>query len=388
MRGAARAARRRAAAPPRISPRIPSLLQLVPLTTTPNFGMVLAVSSQLLPPLPVLLMAVVAVHSIMPLASSSANEHPNSCLAAVFEACGSDRSTAGSGAACLTCTGQHPALLHSANCTAAQINRACSIRAQQVPLSGLRCDGDHAVWVLTAGDGRAHPLVSFAHGYTAWNVTTWFPQLLYGMVAAGYTVVATEAGLAECAQESSDQVRAMQWALESPSLAPHINRSAGTAVVGHSMGGGATIGSASNATAIAEYDIRVAVAQHPAPCLMCNPKIPTLFMTGDADTVVNPKSVLASYNFAHGAEKSFVENKGCTHIDACGWSWLPRDGPRGDWCPQSGPLGHYCTGPNNEDVYVYDWLHCKLQDDQGACARVKSCREPGNVAVKCMHSLD
>ena len=40
-------------------------------------------------------------------------------------------------------------------------------------------------------------------------------------------------------------------------------------------------------------------------------------------------------------EKAFVENKGNTHIDACGWSFLPMG------CPQSGPLGRYCTGPNN-----------------------------------------
>jgi hypothetical protein len=177
----------------------------------------------------------------------------------------------------------------------------------------------------------------------------------------------------------------MEWALNSPTLKAHIDMSAGTGVVGHSMGGGATIGSASNATAIADYDIRVAVAQHPAPCMGCNPKIPILYMTGDADTVVNPESVLASYTFAHGVEKSLVENHGNTHIDACGWSWLPRDGPLGDWCPQSGPLGRYCTGPNNEDVYVYDWLNCKLKGDTAACTRVTSCKEPGNTAVKCMH---
>lgn len=311
------------------------------------------------------------------------NERPNSCLAAVYEACGSDSSSS----ACLSCAGQHQSALNAAGCSAAKISTACSIGAKQVPISGLRCNGDHAVWVLTTGDGQPHPLVSFAHGYTAWNVTTWFPQLLYGMAAQGYTVVATEAGLAGCGQESSDQVRAMEWALSSPSLAPHINRSAGTAVVGHSMGGGATIGSASNATAIAAYDIRVAVAQHPAPCMGCNPAIPTLYMTGDADTVVDPNSVLASYTFAHGSEKAFVENHGNTHIDACGWSWLPRTGPRGDWCPQSGPLGRYCTGPNNEDVYVYDWLNCNLKGDTTACTRVTSCKEPGNTAVKCLHKI-
>ena len=87
-------------------------------------------------------------------------------------------------------------------------------------------------------------------------------------------------------------------------------------------------------------------------------------------------------------EKAFVENKGNTHIDACGWSFLPMG------CPQSGPLGRYCTGPNNgaqqpllrktqptqafvacaEDTYVYDWLHCKLKGDGAACGTYPSAR--------------
>ena len=93
---------------------------------------------------------------------------------------------------------------------------------------------------------------------------------------------------------------ALAWALGSEKLSAHINRSAGTAVVGHSMGGGATIGTASNATAIEAFDVRVAVAQHPSQCPGCSVKVPTLFMTGDADTVVPPNTVKAQYEFAHG----------------------------------------------------------------------------------------
>ena len=66
------------------------------------------------------------------------------------------------------------------------------------------------------------------------------------------------------------------------------------------MGGGATIGTASNATAIEAFDVRVAVAQHPSQCPGCSVKVPTLFMTGDADTVVPPNTVKAQYEFAHG----------------------------------------------------------------------------------------
>ena len=279
--------------------------------------------------------------------TSGAAPPPNACVAAVAEACGTPLDLPiAPPTACSACAQQHDAQLKQAGCTAAAIASACSIAQLQVPIDGLQCDGDHAVWVLYPQDGQRHPLVSFAHGYTAWNVTTWFPQLLYGLAARGYVVVATEAGTAGCGVESSDQARALEWALGSTDLAAHIDRSAGTAVVGHSMGGGATIGSASNATAIKDYAIKVAVAQHPAtsPTPFKSPLVPILFMTGDADTVVDPNSVKAQYDRAKHVEKTFVKNHANTHIDACGWSFLPTG------CPQGGRLGRYCSGPNNEDV--------------------------------------
>ena len=54
------------------------------------------------------------------------------------------------------------------------------------------------------------------------------------------------------------------------------------------------MGSASNAAAIAANDIKVAVAMHPAIglCIVqpCKPKVPIVFLTGDADTTVSPDS--------------------------------------------------------------------------------------------------
>lgn len=43
-------------------------------------------------------------------------------------------------------------------------------------------------------------------------------------------------------------------------------------------------------------------------------------------------------------------------------------------------------GPNNEDIYAYDWLDCKLKNDAAACERVTSCNEPGISAAKCNYS--
>ena len=132
---------------------------------------------------------------------------PNTCGAAIAQQCGLMRGApdTSSPAECLACAAQHQQALQAAGCTSAAIKTTCSIVQELVPISGLECDGTHAVWTLFAEGGGPKPLVSFAHGLTAWNVTTWFPQLLYGMAARGYTVVASEAGTAWCAQESSDQ---------------------------------------------------------------------------------------------------------------------------------------------------------------------------------------
>merc|ERR1712139_322161 len=124
-----------------------------------------------------------------------------------------------------------------------------------------------------------------------------------------------------------------------------------------------TISSASNSKAISAHNIKVAVAMHPvAGCAGCQIKVPTLYLTGDADTVVSPSSVKQQYQYARGMEKVFAEVKGASHVDATGF------------------------GPNNEDVYAYDWLNCKLKGDQSACTRVTTCTQPGLSAVKCHHS--
>lgn len=103
--------------------------------------------------------------SVVAVCEANPNEKPNSCLAAVYELCGPMGMA--SAAACSRCAGLHQAAVQAAGCTPAKITTACSISTQQVPISGLRCDGDQTVWVLTPGDGQKHPLVSFAHGYTA-----------------------------------------------------------------------------------------------------------------------------------------------------------------------------------------------------------------------------
>jgi dienelactone hydrolase len=257
--------------------------------------------------------------------------------------------------------------------TVAVVNKTVSV-------SGLLCDGNQTAWVLRPDDDdQKYPLISFAHGLNAWNAPIWFPQLLTGLAAEGYVVVAPMAGTGWCQKQAKDQIRALEWAIKDPDLSPHIDAKAGTGVVGHSMGGGSTVTSSGNAAAIKKYNIQVAVAMHPAPSLT-DPKVPILFLTGDKDTTVSPTSVEEMYNRTHGVEKSFAEVHGSSHIDATGWPSQP-EGCKGS----PGQPGFVCNGPNHEDPYVYDWLSCKLKADDKACARVTSCSQPHLTASICHH---
>ena len=55
-------------------------------------------------------------------------------------------------AACEACAGQHAVALRAAGCGAAAIIAACSVVQHAVPIAGLQCDGDQAVFAAT--DGR------------------------------------------------------------------------------------------------------------------------------------------------------------------------------------------------------------------------------------------
>ena len=108
--------------------------------------------------------------------------------------------------------------------------RYCNVVQRTVPVPGLKCTGTGKAWVLYPDDGAQHPLASFAHGAnTAWNVTAWMPQLLYGLAARGYVVVAPEGiGNAHCLETSADQIQGLDWASSSALLGPHIDSTSGT----------------------------------------------------------------------------------------------------------------------------------------------------------------
>merc|ERR1712196_157450 len=90
-------------------------------------------------------------------------------------------------------------------------------------------------------------------------------------------------------------------------------------LVGHSMGGRATVLAASQKDRIKALNIGVAVAQHPSVnvdgCPKCAPAVPIMYTTGNEDTVVPPKYVKGQYDVTNGVPKTFVEMRGAGHLD-------------------------------------------------------------------------
>lgn len=261
-----------------------------------------------------------------------------------------------------------------------------SLVKKMMPVSGLKCDGNQSAYVLYPNDGKKYPLLSFAHGLTAWDTTIWFPYVLEGVAKSGYVVVAPEAGTASCAEQHLDQIRGLEWALGNSELLPHIDVSAGTGIFGHSMGGGSTITSASDAAAISKYNIKAAAAMHPAPGNNA-PKIPILYLTGTKDTLVPSFSVFAQYDAANVSDKTFVNIVGSTHVNACG---CPSQSCQEFCNDHAGSLGLGC--PNTEDRYYFEPFDCYLKGDKDACTRVHTCAvadaQTGKAlaAHKCYHA--
>jgi dienelactone hydrolase len=193
---------------------------------------------------------------------------------------------------------------------------------------------DAGVWRPDT-DGK-FPLISFSHGFGMGNEGVYgHSPLLNDVASAGYIVVAHKsAGFTGMGDFSQDQLRTIEWARDSE-LSEFIDWDAPTGVMGYSMGGGATLTSASNQPAIDEFNIGVAVAVAP----MTNevsaffnealaaygeetfdawdigvPVIPTLYAVGDIDQVCPAVHIFANYETST-APKVWANLAGADHLE-------------------------------------------------------------------------
>jgi len=153
--------------------------------------------------------------------------------------------------------------------------------------------------------GSTFPLVSYAHGMGGGGalLSPGYFQLLNSIAGFGYVVVAPRACNLGCAEDRlslprdppnfgnwyKQQLLAIDWAKNTSNpLSARINHSPGVGIAGHSMGGQATLYSASNGHPEA-YDIRAAVMHHPFTHSYPSPTIPHIVFTGQQDRTATPE---------------------------------------------------------------------------------------------------
>lgn len=232
---------------------------------------------------------------------------------------------------------------------------------KDVTMSGIKCGGapqQGGVFVYDDEVKEKLPLIGYAHGWTdgGHNVDVFYKKLWPLLVEAGYVIIAQKApdGMAYCDFEYEDQLRAVEWAQSASEILDHIDLKTPASIVGHSMGGRATVLASSQADLIKALNIGAAVAQHPSVnvdgCPKCAPVVPIMFTTGNKDTTVPPKSVKGQYDLTQGQPKAFVELKGAGHLD-----------PK--------------TEGDLQGNYVLDWLNCFIKHNNTAC-HLSQCNEP------------
>lgn len=179
--------------------------------------------------------------------------------------------------------------------------------------------------------GKKVPLISYAHGLGGGGLTQRiaYEELLNGVASFGYVIVAPTSCNYGCSDKAAlpsdpsgfknyykEQLKAIDWArnLTAVGEAPFdlVDGTAGVGIAGHSMGGQATVYSASAAGA--GYDIRAAVMHHAYTHSYPAPTVPFLAFTGTKDTTAPPKMTEGFYE-AEGAfpVRGLVNKIGATH---------------------------------------------------------------------------
>jgi len=158
------------------------------------------------------------------------------------------------------------------------------INRETFELPGFDCgDGtisNGTVWIFYPQELKGpYPIVSFLHGSGGGR----FDSLLYQIAGLGIVAVAPMRGV--CGDLTNQQLWAVRGSQKMQYLHPalsHVNYES-LGVIGHSMGGAFTMGSATHAH---EYNIKAMVASHggsPNAAPQIPADVPCMFSTGSGD---------------------------------------------------------------------------------------------------------
>lgn len=256
---------------------------------------------------------------------------------------------------------------------------AVTIETKQVRVGGFKCDGIQTANIYYPTDTtQTYPLLSFAHGFTEGGAATPrnYKDLLETTAAAGFVVIAPLSGQSALCyqQEKADQLRALEYVNQTSEFARRVDWGKKVGVYGHSMGGAASMGNAADAAAVAQYSIGAAVLNHPggakvaggmipaSPWATSRTLVPTMYLTGSADTTCPPATVEQMYDLA-AAPKLFAEMTGANHLE----------------CQSPSPHGWTTTNIH--------WFGCHLKGVQSECDAAYGVCTSGKIKMtKCVSS--
>jgi len=215
--------------------------------------------------------------------------------------------------------------------------------------TGITSRNYHIVYPSSAKSGEKFPVVAFAHGFLAGGLALeLYDTHLAGIASYGYVVIAPKSCILGCSPPSDavelsssvdvdvqadcipftdgtrwtsfvyENTRALDYAKNQSSTpwASVIDWDAGSAVVGHSMGG-ETVSQLAAGDFAKKYNVKAAVCEHCQQCLKRGGLIetPAMFITGTGDAIVFPKQVKNAYDEDMTAPKSFRNDKGRGHLE-------------------------------------------------------------------------
>jgi len=172
-------------------------------------------------------------------------------------------------------------------------------------------DGNVAIYYPTSLNDT-YPMVSFLHGSGGGH----FDNLCYSTASLGIVVVAVTKGV--CGDLTQQQLHAVTGSQTHPDLHPalsHVKYNS-IGVMGHSMGGAFSMGSATHAK---EYNIKAMVASHggsqnAAPQIPDD--VPCLFVTGSADP--RRRKLYWAYSATTARPAIFANLEGAKHMEPAG----------------------------------------------------------------------
>lgn len=209
------------------------------------------------------------------------------------------------------------------------------------------------------------PVIAWAHGFNNPGNQSYlcYAGTLESIAAGGYVVIAAESSSWPqiCLTEWRDQFRSLEWA-RSSKLAVRINVSQ-AGLMGHSMGGGATVHAAAQADAVKEHHVGAAVILHAAGGIPKNngsqPVVPIFYGGGSQDIYANWTGVRAAYHNVTGVSKALEVIEGAIHQE-----------------PQTECLdwqGHNKSfGRQRHSPFIVAFFDCHLKGNISQCGKIYS----------------